>query len=95
MRDANEELKKRGVKVFGVSCDGVDAQKSFADKQELPYDLIADVDGKVCEAFGVPVRGGRFASRQAFLFKDGQLVWRDLKAKTTGQAADVLKVIGE
>ncbi|MEI8038327.1 MAG: hypothetical protein WCJ14_08045 [Verrucomicrobiota bacterium] len=34
-----------------------------------------------------------FAKRQAFLFKDGQLVWRDLSASTEQQAADVLKVL--
>ena len=36
-----------------------------------------------------------FAKRQAFLFKDGKLVWRDLSASTDQQAADVLKEIGE
>jgi peroxiredoxin Q/BCP len=35
-----------------------------------------------------------FAKRQAFLFKDGKLVWRDLTASTDQQAADVLKVVG-
>jgi hypothetical protein len=34
-----------------------------------------------------------FASRQAFLFKDGVLVWRDLKASTAKQAEDVLKYL--
>jgi peroxiredoxin Q/BCP len=34
-----------------------------------------------------------FAKRQAFLFKDGKLVWRDLSASTDQQAADVLKEI--
>jgi thioredoxin-dependent peroxiredoxin len=31
-----------------------------------------------------------FAKRQAFLFKDGKLVWRDLSASTDQQAADVI-----
>jgi thioredoxin-dependent peroxiredoxin len=31
-----------------------------------------------------------FAKRQAFLFKDGKLVWRDLSASTDQQAADIL-----
>ena len=34
-----------------------------------------------------------FAKRQAFLFKDGKLVWLDLTAATDQQAADVLKFI--
>jgi len=30
------------------------------------------------------------AKRQAFLFKDGVLVWKDLTASTDKQAADIL-----
>jgi hypothetical protein len=33
------------------------------------------------------------AKRQAFLFKDGLLVWRDLHASTERQADDVLAAI--
>ena len=94
MRDANEELTKKGVKVFGVSFDSEASQKKFATKQNLPYDLIADPEGKVIGAFGVPARG-KFASRTAFLFKDGKLVWRDPKGSTTNQAEVVLKAIAE
>jgi len=43
-------------------------------------------------AFGVPKTMG-FAKRQAYLFKDGKPVWRDLAAATEQQAADVLRVI--
>ena len=94
LRDANEELSKKGVKIFGVSFDTVEAQKAFAEAQKLPYDLIADPEGVVVKAFGVPTRG-KFASRQAYLFKDGTLVWRDLKASTAEQGADVLKALAE
>ena len=72
------------------SMDTVAAQKSFKDKYKLPFTLLADKDGKVADAFGVPHETG-FAKRQAFLFKDGKLVWRDLAASTDEQAADVLK----
>ena len=34
-----------------------------------------------------------FATRQAFLVKDGKIVWADYKAATDKQAADVLKVL--
>ena len=76
MRDANEKLQKKGVKIYGVSFDTVDAQNTFVEKQKLPFDLLADIDGTVIKAFGVPHRG-KFASRQAYLFKDGKLVWKD------------------
>ena len=92
LRDAYETLTERGVTVVGVSTDGVAAQKAFMEKHNLPYTLLADNDKKVVEAFGVPTTMG-FASRQAYLIKDGVLVWRDLKASTDQQAADVLAAL--
>jgi peroxiredoxin Q/BCP len=89
LRDAFAELTGHGVKVFGVSLDSVKAQKDFQLKYSLPFDLLADEDATVLKAFGVPSTLG-FAKRQAFLFKDGKLVWRDLTASTDQQAADVL-----
>ncbi|MGA0845058.1 MAG: peroxiredoxin, partial [Luteolibacter sp.] len=72
LRDAYAQLSDKGVKVLGVSMDSVKAQKAFRDKYKLPFDLLADEDGSVVSAFGVP-RKLKFASRQAFLFKDGKL----------------------
>lgn len=92
LRDAYAALTAKGVKVFGVSTDGVAAQKAFREKYTLPFPLLADSDKKVVAAFGVPATMG-FASRQAYLFKDGKLVWRDLKASTKQQAADVLAAL--
>ena len=92
MRDANERLQKKGVKIYGVSFDTVDAQNAFVEKQKLPFDLLADVNGAVIKAFGVPHRG-KFASRQAYLFKDGKLVWKDEKASTGEQGEDLLKAL--
>ncbi len=95
LRDAYDVLQKRNVTVIGVSTDTVEKQKGFKDDQHFPFTLIADPEKKVITAFGVPVRSvpavGEFATRQAFLFKDGKLVWRDLKAATKMQAEDVLK----
>jgi peroxiredoxin Q/BCP len=96
LRDAYEDLTKAGVHVVGVSTDTVEAQKHFTDKQKLPFTLLADPDGKVLKAFGVkriPIIG--YSTRQAFLIKDGKVVWRDEKASTIKQAADVLKVLNE
>ena len=92
LRDAYADLTAQGVKVVGVSTDAVAAQKAFREKNRFPFPLLADTDKKVTAAFGVPTTLG-FASRQAFLFKDGKLVWRDLKASTAQQAADVLAAL--
>jgi peroxiredoxin Q/BCP len=94
LRDAYSTLQGKGIQVFGVSGDDVAAQKAFETKYHLPFRLIADHDQKVMAAFGVP-HMGNFATRQAFLFKDGKLVWRDLKASTEQQAADVLAAVAK
>jgi len=92
LRDAYASLTGKGVRVFGVSGDGAADQKAFQAKYKLPFTLLADTEKKVMDAFGVPHKLG-FAARQAFLFKDGKLVWRDLSASTSEQAADVLAAI--
>ena len=94
LRDAYARLTEKGVTVFGVSTDDEKAQKAFQEKFHLPFELLADKDKKVLAAFGVPSTMG-YAKRQAFLFKDGVLVWRDLEASTEQQAADVLAAIAE
>lgn len=89
LRDAYVDLQDKGITVFGVSMDGVKAQAAFKEKYNLPFHLVADESGALVEAFGVPARMGKFASRQAFLIKDGKVVWRDLNASTAKQADDV------
>ncbi|MDD3178928.1 MAG: peroxiredoxin [Opitutaceae bacterium] len=97
LRDAYEQLTQKGVAVIGVSLDPAAVQKTFKEKFHLPFTLIADPDKMVVTAFGVPTRKvpilGELASRQAYLVKDGRIVWCDYSAKTDQQAADVLKVI--
>jgi peroxiredoxin Q/BCP len=94
LRDSFAKLSEKGIRVYGVSGDDVAAQKKFHDRYKLPFQLLADDEKKVMSAFGVP-HSGSFAKRQAFLFKDGKLVWRDLTASTEEQAADVLAAVEE
>jgi peroxiredoxin Q/BCP len=84
------ELRRRGVKVFGVSGDSVAAQRKFSEKYSLPYPLIADKDLRVNKAFAK----GRFA-RQAYIFKEGKVVWRDLNAARSGQFDDIIEALDE
>ncbi len=90
LRDAFEDVKKAGIKVFGVSADTSEEQKHFADKYKLPFVLLADKKGEVIKAFGVPTSAKGFAARQSFLIKDGKVIWRDLKATPTTQAQDAI-----
>jgi len=93
LRDAYEALTEKGVTVFGVSHDDVAAQKAFHSKYKLPFALLADDKKELSKAFGVPSNQLGMTSRQAFLIKDGKIVWRDLKASTDKQAEDVLAAL--
>ena len=93
LRDAEAQLKERGVKILGISADKPDSQKKFVTEQKLPYPLIADAEGKAIQAFGVEGAMFGFARRSAFLFHNGKLVWRDPKSSTKDQAEMVLKAL--
>jgi peroxiredoxin Q/BCP len=52
-RDHFAEFKKRGAVVLGVSTDSIKSHDQFVEKFKLPFTLLADVDKKVVEAYGV------------------------------------------
>lgn len=54
-RDDSEKLAAEGVTVIGVSGDSVENHVQFKKAQKLNFTLLADEDGKVAHAFGVPV----------------------------------------
>lgn len=93
LRDNHADLTAKGVKVFGISADTVEAQKKFKDKFTFPFTLIADKDGKVIDAFGVEKLPMGFSKRVSFLARDGKIVWRDLKPKPDEQSSAVLAAI--
>jgi thioredoxin-dependent peroxiredoxin len=94
LRDAYEQLTQKGVAVIGVSHDDAAAQSAFKEKYHFPFTLIADPDQVVMKAFGVPnIPMTSLAKRQAYLIKNGTIIWADYHAKTAQQAADVLDVL--
>lgn len=90
LRDSYAGLTSKGLQVLGVSRDSSEAQKKFKDDQKLPFTLIADTDGKVAEAFLVPmIPVVGVPMRQSFIVQDGKIVWVSLSAQTAGAAAEV------
>lgn len=53
LRDGYEELRAKGYKVIGVSVDDAKRHLKFIEKNELPFDLIADTEHTLVETFGV------------------------------------------
>ena len=99
-RDTFARLMEAGAVVLGISRDTPQAQAKWKAKNQLPYTLLADVDAKVCEQFGVLKEKSMFGrkvtgvERTTFLIApDGTLakVWE--KVKPEGHAEEVLGAI--
>jgi thioredoxin-dependent peroxiredoxin len=88
LRDSFADLKEKGLQIVGVSEDTAESQKKFKEENQLPFPLIADSNGQVAEAFGVPTTMG-LAKRQSFIVKDGKIAWTSLQAKTKEHAQEV------
>ena len=53
LRDNYKALQDQGYSLLGVSADSKKRQKNFATKYEFPFQLLADEDHSVINAFGV------------------------------------------
>ena len=99
-RDKYKDFVKAGALVLGVSRDNMKSHDDFKGKLELPFELIADTEEKMCHMFGVvknkimygkKVKG---IERSTFLIgADGTLKqeWRGLKVP--GHVEEVLKAV--
>ncbi|MBI4173354.1 MAG: thioredoxin-dependent thiol peroxidase [Candidatus Aenigmarchaeota archaeon] len=52
-RDNLPKITASKAVVLGVSKDNAESHGKFAQKYRLNFTLLADVDGKVCDAYGV------------------------------------------
>ncbi len=99
-RDLNSQFKKMGAVVVGASKDSVKRHVNFKNKNELPFPLLSDEDGTLCEAYGVWVQKKLYGreymgiERTTFLIDDKGVVrhiWRKVKVK--GHAEEVLEFL--
>ena len=100
-RDLYEEFAARDVGVFGISDDTVPALATFAEKYDLPIELLSDTDGDVARAydsygekhlFGNVVEG---VFRNTYLVKDGTVVHAYEGVEPDDPASTVLADIDE
>ena len=52
-RDLAEQYRKENVVILGVSKDSVQSHQKFKEKNNLPFTLLSDVEGKLLEQYGV------------------------------------------
>jgi peroxiredoxin Q/BCP len=97
-RDLHPAFKRAKTIVLGISKDSCERHAKFRAKEDFPFELLSDEDGKVCELFDVirekSLYGRKFMGieRSTFLIDaTGTLVreWRKVRVK--GHAAEVLE----
>jgi len=98
LRDNYSVLKKKGYQLLGVSADSVKRQKNFSDKNELPFDVIADENHDIIDKFGVwqlkKFMGREFMGivRTTFVFDENGICNQVIdKVKTKDHAAQILE----
>ena len=98
LRDNYSVLKKKGYQLLGVSADSVKRQKNFSDKNELPFDVIADENHDIIDKFGVwqlkKFMGREFMGivRTTFVFDENGICNQVIdQVKTKDHAAQILE----
>ena len=99
-RDTQAGFDEADSVILGISPDTVKAQHKFAEKFDLPYRLLADVDHAAAEAYGVWVQKSMYGrtymgvSRETFVIDpEGAISHIFRKVKPEGHAAEVLALL--
>jgi peroxiredoxin Q/BCP len=99
-RDAIADYDKADIAVIGVSPDPVDAISLFTNKYSLNFPLLADLDHKICDEYGVWQQRGtpdkpRFGvARTTFIIgKDGNIAHVFESVQPAGHDQQVLQWI--
>jgi peroxiredoxin Q/BCP len=71
-RETMPKFREGGIAVYGVSMDSVESHDDFAEEVGVLYDLLADPDGDIGEAFGLDTSSGR-VDRYTFVLADGEV----------------------
>ena len=102
IRDAYGEFEKEGAIVLGVSPDDEESHRSFRDKYDLPFTLLADTDHQVAEQYGVwgekKYMGRTYmgVNRSTFVIDaDGNLKKVMHNVKPANHADDVLSALAD
>lgn len=96
-RDRFAEFNTKGIKIIGISKDSAKSHTKFKEKYALPFQLLVDKNGDVCEAYGVIDKKSLFGNtflgitRSTFLIDENgniQAIWR--KVKVPGHVEQIL-----
>lgn len=99
-RDEIKVIEKQNAVVLGVSGDSVSSHKKFADKFELPFNLLSDESKKMLEDYGVwkekSMYGKKYMGieRTTFIIdENGKIKKIFNKVKVDGHIKEVLEAL--
>jgi peroxiredoxin Q/BCP len=99
-RDSLAAASASGAAILGLSRDDAASHRAFKDKYALSFPLLSDLDGKVCEDYGVWVEKNMYGRKYMGIDRTTVLidergavlrVWR--KVKVGGHVAEVLDAL--
>ena len=100
LRDNYKEISQLGYSILGVSADTEKKQKSFSDKFQLNFPLIADSEKEVITLFGVwgpkKFMGREYEGilRTTFIIDENAVIKKVIdKVKTKEHAEQVLEIL--
>ncbi|MFE1743790.1 peroxiredoxin [Coleofasciculus sp. H7-2] len=92
-RDAYADYQGKDIVVLGVSKDDESSHQKFTEKFNLPFPLLADVDGSIIKAYEVEGSSG-YAQRVTYVIDDtGKIVHVDSSVNTGSHAQDILAAL--
>lgn len=95
-RDNYEQYLSQGITVFGVSLDDELSHQQFTEKFNLPFPLLADVDGAIAKAYDVIMErnGTLYAQRVTYVIGgNGKIEKVYTSIQTDTHASDILAEI--
>ena len=99
-RDSYELFTDLGAEVIGVSADTVESHKAFAERHNLPFTLLSDLNNTVRKLYGATSTFGLIPGRVTFVIDKKGIVRHVFSSqlqpeKHIEEAREILKKIGK
>ncbi len=101
-RDKIATFRRRKTAILGVSRDSIKSHENFKEKQAFPFELLSDIDEKLCKLFDVIKEKNMYGrkvmgiERSTFLIDDKGVLRREWrKVKVPGHVDEVLEAVKE
>jgi peroxiredoxin Q/BCP len=95
LRDNFEELQASGMDVIGVSKDDVKSHDKFKTKHNLPFDILADPEHTMIEAYGAWQERSMYGRKFFGTQRSAVIVGPELKVEAVWPKIQPLKTVPE